>query len=113
MRLWGALAAAGAAVGGGRDRGSKAALPLEEAMNLQRPFLGLAALLLLGGCFGSTDQLRMKAAADFDCPKDSLTVNDVGNGFYEVAGCDQKQRYTYSSEAKAWLRESDAGGKVK
>lgn len=55
----------------------------------------------------------MKAAADFDCDKDTLVVNDVGKGVHEVKGCEQTQRYVYKEEARVWLRESDAGGTVK
>lgn len=68
--------------------------------------------LALGGCFASEGQLRMKAASEFDCDKDSLVVTDAGSGVYEVSGCGQEQRYVYREDAKAWLRESDAGGKV-
>lgn len=69
-------------------------------------------LSVLSGCFASEGQLRMKAAADLDCDKSTLTVTDAGNGVYEVKGCGQSRRYVYKEEAKAWLREPDAGGEV-
>jgi hypothetical protein len=60
----------------------------------------------------SEGQLRQKAASDFQCAPDTLSVKEARKDVYEVSGCDQKNTYVYSAEAQAWLRESDAGGKV-
>jgi len=70
------------------------------------------ALLALSGCFASEGQLRQRAASDFQCDTNKLTVTDAGKGVYTVSGCDQKENYVYNSDAKAWLRESESGGRV-
>ena len=76
------------------------------------PFFAISMAIGLSGCWASEGQLRQKAASDFQCPPAELAVKEVKPDVYEVAGCDQKNTYVYSSEAKAWLRESDAGGRV-
>ncbi|MCC6555168.1 MAG: hypothetical protein IT372_19560 [Polyangiaceae bacterium] len=73
----------------------------------------LAALAALTGCWASTAQLRQRAASDFDCPPEKLEVSDIGSGVYRVSGCARQDTYVFSDEAKAWLRESEAGGRVK
>jgi hypothetical protein len=75
--------------------------------------LGAVLAAALAGCgMGSETQLRVRAAADFQCDEQTLDVKSMPNDVYAVSGCDQKQTYVYSSEARAWLRESDAGGRV-
>ena len=69
-------------------------------------------VLLLAGCAALETQLRQRASADLDCAPDRLTVTDAGGKVYRVAGCDHEERYVFSDEAKAWLRESEAGGRV-
>ena len=64
------------------------------------------------GCFASEEQLRIRAAADFDCARDTLAVTEAKPGVYTVKGCEQQGNYVYDEKAKAWLRESEAGGKV-
>jgi hypothetical protein len=78
-----------------------------------RTRLGVVLAAALAGCgMGSETQLRVRAAADFQCDEQKLEVKSMPNDVYAVAGCDQKETYVYSSEARAWLRESEAGGKV-
>ena len=75
--------------------------------------LGAILVVALAGCgMGSETQLRVRAASDFQCDEQKLDVKSMPNNVYAVAGCEQKDTYVYSSEAKAWLRESEAGGKV-
>jgi hypothetical protein len=74
-----------------------------------RPLAVLA--LVTSGCWASESQLRTRAAADFDCAPETLTVVER-DGVHRVAGCGQSDGYIYVSEAKAWLPESEAGGRV-
>jgi hypothetical protein len=83
------------------------------SMSRRLVVLASVAALPLSGCWASEAQLRQRAAADLDCAPDKLEVAEVGNGIHRVSGCDKQDTYVYSDEAKAWLRESEAGGGVK
>jgi len=72
----------------------------------------IAAVPLLAACWASESQLRMRAASDFDCAPEQLTVTEGQNGARRVSGCGRQESYLYNSEAKAWLPAADAGGRV-
>lgn len=78
----------------------------------QRLIVGIVGVAVLSSCWASETQLRQRAVSDFQCDTEKLTVTEAGGGVYRVAGCDQSESYVYSNEAKAWLRESESGGKV-
>lgn len=83
-------------------------------MSLRAPTapLAIASLVSLAGCMASETQLRMRAASDFQCDTDKLEVTPLPHDVYAVSGCDRKESYVYSSEARAWIRASEAGGEV-
>lgn len=79
---------------------------------MRRILLATTGVVAMVGCWSSELQLRTKAAADFQCNADQLTVNEVKPDVYEVSGCDNKERYVYNDAARAWIKESESGGTV-
>ena len=60
----------------------------------------LAATLLLAGCStgASLEQLRTRAAFDFDCPRDKLTVAHVDRDVEGVPGGGRRRTYIQDCE---------------
>ena len=74
--------------------------------------IAIVGVISLTGCWSSESQLRTRAAADFQCNSDQLTVREMKSDVYEVSGCGSKETYVYNDEARAWLKESESGGTV-
>ena len=72
----------------------------------------LVAVASFAGCWASETQLRTRAAADFDCAPEQLTVSDGQGDARRVRGCGHDESYIFNSEAKAWLPAADANARV-
>ena len=74
-----------------------------------RDLLVLARMVPLLGCHDTGRALRPRAAADFDCPVDSVGVAGLGAGGYRAMGCGKMATYvcTTGSEGYLCVRDGD------
>ena len=52
-----------------------------------------AAFLLLTGCISAASTAKTRAANDFSCPEDQITVASVGGDSYRADGCGKSVVY--------------------
>jgi hypothetical protein len=78
-----------------------------------KPYVILVAFLALPSCGGGSilPSLRARAAFELDCPKESLSIEPLGNWSVKgVRGCGQKVVYVYIGGQ--WLRNSEGQNAV-
>jgi len=68
----------------------------------------LAAVLLVTGCISKSNEVRTRAAFDFECPGDQLQITPLtseamATATYGVRGCDKKATYIDTPGAGAVL----------
>jgi hypothetical protein len=83
-------------------------------MKNQRSFLALlvifGAALLLNGCGATVPQLQTRAAFDFDCQPDTISVRALDPGTRVAAGCGKQAVYVENfnnSRHATWLLNSE------
>ncbi|MEZ4222473.1 MAG: hypothetical protein R3B13_16155 [Polyangiaceae bacterium] len=50
--------------------------------------------VLLSACFTAEDTVHARAAHDFDCPEERISVTKVSGSSYSASGCGQTATYS-------------------
>jgi hypothetical protein len=74
----------------------------------------LLAVFVMSGCGADTDMLRTRAAYDFKCPQDRLTLVELNAGqavtgegaTYGVEGCGHRGTYVQPNGQGTWVLNS-------
>jgi hypothetical protein len=68
------------------------------------------AVVILSGCGASLQQLKTRAAIDFDCRAEDIAVTEVDGATQQASGCGKKAIYVVqfnNARYTTWLLNSD------
>lgn len=54
--------------------------------------------MILTGCFSAQGTVEARAAYDFNCPEDDVTVTNVSGTTYAASGCGRKALYVCNQD---------------
>jgi hypothetical protein len=83
---------------------------MKNRKRLLLPVAFASACLLFAGCGATLTQLRTRAAFDFDCQADSISVREMDPGTRVAAGCGKQAVYVenYNQNLRpVWMLNSE------